>query len=217
MRAVPKYIVVLASGPLGENNTFPEYHNNMYLGGHTRMLAAVRILQHNSNLEMTLVGGFNPDVSEDVPMSNKLDDMASFLYSRTPSARLHSVCSLPCTRHNFKAVFASWKADGIKLVGNEVGILTNAYHLPRAKLFAEREATEFEQYKHLEFMSISAEEILGISLETIAAADPAAYAKRIASELQGVSQIIDGTYADGCLSHAWSLESAPRSITLSRL
>ncbi len=181
-------VVVLAPGSIGPDDRFANFQDDIYVGGQVRMEAAAQVLKSNPGIEMTLVGGYN-----------RARDMGRFLLARVPDANLRFVSSLPCTRHNFEAVLADWEFDNVEIGAGEVGILTNAYHSKRAEIFARLAIESIQRYQHVRFVPMIAEDILGLSIDSIVEDSEDAYAARLASEYCGVEQIRAGTYIDSCL------------------
>ena len=207
----PRKIIVLASSPLQQNGEFANFYNGEYLGGQIRMDAAVHIAQENPDTEFILVGGYNAPSEGDIDTSNKVNDMAAFLKRNAPDVHLQLVYSLPCTHHNFVAVFNSPEID---LRDQELGILTNAYHLPRALVFALQAAEATDTVGLFQFVPISAEEVLNRSIESIVGNKADQYESRMQSEVQGLLQLRSGTYTDSCTCLAENGKQLHRAITL---
>jgi hypothetical protein len=183
---------------MGPDGNFPDFKNGMYLGGHVRMRAAAKIAKDSPETEITLVGGYNklPDPNPDT--SNKANDMAQFVRSVIPHANLRLVYSLPCTHHDFIASFNAWRAENIEI--EEVGILTNAYHMKRAEAFAHRAAALLGLGSSVRFIPVPAEAVLGEPIETIVGDRQVEYNTRLKSEAQGIIDLNSGNYRDNCLN-----------------
>lgn len=203
-------IIVLAAGALEEGGEFANFKDGMYLGGQVRLEAAVEVSRSAPGTQLTLVGGYNKVTEGDPQASNKVKDMASFILGQNPSAALQRVCSLPCTHHNFVAVFNHWAAAGVTV--NQVGILTNGYHMARAEEFAARAAAASSQYAGVELVPLAAEEILERPIASIIGERHEEYAARLASESRGLEQLRAGTYDESCL--AANAESLKPLLTL---
>jgi len=194
-----KKIVVLSTSPLQPDGTFLNFQDGMYLGGHVRMEAAVKIAQNNPSIELVLTGGYNKLGEGDVQTSNKVNDMASFLRLHCPGAIMNTVYSLPCTHHNFVALLNEWHSQGIR--PSEVGVLTNEYHMPRALEFARQALAKVDPESQLQFMPVFAEQILGKTVAECVGEDGMdAYQTRLESEARGLAQLRSGSYQDNCLS-----------------
>lgn len=191
-------IIVLAASAIGSDGKFVDFKDGMYLGGQIRLEAAAQVASDRPDAELTLVGGYNKTIEGNSQFSNRVRDMHSFIASRCPGAKLVPVYSLPCTYHNFVAVFNSWASGNIE--ADKVGILTNTYHMKRASAVATRAAAHFKQYAHLQFIPLSAEGILERSIESIIREREEQYAARLESERHGLEQLSTGTYEDSCLT-----------------
>ena len=71
------------------------------------MEAVAEIFKSNKNTEFIIVGGYDPNTENDV--SQKVTDMECFLKERCENINIKSIKSLPCTFHNFVAIFNTWE------------------------------------------------------------------------------------------------------------
>jgi hypothetical protein len=191
-------IIVLSSEPLQPDGKFPDFKNGMYLGGNVRMRAAAKIAKDSPETEITLVGGYNKLPNPNPDTSDKVNDMASFVRASVPNANLRLVYSLPCSYHDFIAVFNTWKAENIQV--QEVGILTNAYHLKRAEAFAHRAAKLMGIDQTIRFVPMAAEEILQEPIDAIVGDRQDEYNARLKGEAKGIIDLHSGQYHDNCLN-----------------
>lgn len=195
-----KYNIVIVLCPSkreGKAKKFPEFKDGMYLGGQTRMDAAVKIYKDNKNAQIILVGGYNENSAE----SDKVTHMKQFLEERCgKNINISLRPSLPCTRHNFIAIFNMWKKNKAtfkKLKNTKIGLLTNFYHLPRALRFWSELVNQKEFAGIPTPLPINAESITGDSSEAYIRFIE--YLFRIRSEKEGLKDIEDGQYRDDCL------------------
>lgn len=144
-------IIVLCPDKKGDNGKFPEFKNGKYLGGQTRMDAAVEISKESNKTKFILVGGYNEDdgvISSTYYMaSQKTTDMQDFMKEKGARNEIKIVNSLPCTRHNLIAIFNE-RMEELSNTDFNIGLLTNFYHLPRAlNLWTKlaKEEKEFEK------------------------------------------------------------------------
>jgi hypothetical protein len=191
-------IVVLSSSPLQENGQFANFENGLYLGGQVRMEAAAYLAERAVETEFILVGGYNKEGQGDPTTSDKVNDMAAFLMNKAPDANIRSIYSLPCTHHNFVAVFRDCLRRDAQ--GGDLGILTNEYHMPRALEFARQAAGAFNLQDRLRFVPVPAETVLGTTIESIVGDRLDEYTARVESEQRGLRQLQEGSYEDSCLT-----------------
>src|SRR3989344_5163902 len=129
------YIIVL-NPDKKIHGQFPNFKDGKYLGGATRMAAAITIAKENQFSEIILVGGYNEDNGKDkstfFQKSQKVEDMKDYLNENKIKNSIVTINSLPCTKHNLIAVFNKYQK---KFENKKVGILTNKYHLSRALQF----------------------------------------------------------------------------------
>lgn len=196
-------IIVLAAESFESDSQFANFHDGMYLGGQVRFEAAAKIATEFPSVEMVLVGGYNRPGQGDSSISDKVDAMMRFIGERAPQAWLSPVYSLPCTYHNFVAVFDSWQRQTEEI--SRVGILSNSFHLPRAQAWAERVAKAAYPDRSVTFVLMSAEEILEVDIKSIVGNRQDEYAARLSSEARGLRQIREGTYQDSCLHSNFSI------------
>ena len=131
-----KYNIIIVLCPEKKfNGKFPEFKNGKYLGGQTRMDAAVMVCQKNKKAKIILVGGYNKDNGEEnnfYKESKKTMDMKEYLISKgIDEKQIFIVNSLPCTKHNLIAIFNKYRNDLIRSKSSSIAIITNEYHLPR--------------------------------------------------------------------------------------
>jgi hypothetical protein len=224
MSVSPEHVVVLAPGAIETNGLFADVQDDTYLGGQVRLEAAAELARSDLSVELTLVGGYNKIGEGDPNTSRKVTDMARFILGHAPEAQVDSVFSLPCTRHNFIAILNKWAQSDMKV--EEIGILTNDYHLPRALELAERAAFDTEDYGSVRFTPVSAEDLLGLTGEQHYGQSQGAYLARLASEARGLAELHSGQYVDSCLTenleqlrfvlaeHAFSLLAADEYETV---
>jgi hypothetical protein len=154
------YVIVLCAWTM-INNKFPQFLNGEYLGGQTRMDAAVIVAKQNPKTKIILVGGYNEDnydKSDYYKKSQKTENMKTFMHENGVEKYVHNnnkkeeriitVESLPCTRHNLIAVFNEYKEEFSKKDAR-IGLLTNFYHLPRALNFWEKLTKNEEDFKKI--------------------------------------------------------------------
>lgn len=189
-------IIVPAPGPLGPDGRFPDTLNGLYLGGQLRMDAAVALCRQNPRTAFVLTGGFNRPDQGYWNSSEQVHAMAWHIEKTVSKPKLELVYSLPCTHHNFVAVFQSWQG---RTTPKHIGILTNAYHMPRAMELAERSAKKILPGS-VKFEPLIAETILGTEHDVTAA-----YCARALSEQEGLDDLRHGRYTDRCLTsqYAW--------------
>lgn len=191
-------IIILAADNLEQDGTFANFKDGLYAGGQVRMEAAVKIVQDRPEAEITLVGGYDTPAESMSMTSSEVNDMIGFMRKHCPHAMLQPIYSLPCTHHNFVAVFNTWATDNTGV--DRISILTNNYHLARARAFAQLAAASFEQYAHVQIELLDAEEILAKPIESIVGDRHDEYTTRLQHEEIGLKQLEDGTYKDSCLT-----------------
>jgi len=202
-----KYDIVIVLCPDKKNlyGKFPEFKNGKYLGGQTRMNAAVVLSQENKKTIFILVGGHNEDDgitdSDYYKKSQKTADMRQyFLEKGIENKRLKIVNSLPCTKHNLVAVFKKYSKRLDKKKKLKIGLLTNFYHLPRALNFWRNLVCD-------EFQSI-VKNPTAIIAESIIGGDRPYYKEyeyflRLESELKGLIDLNTDRYKDKCLKEGF--------------
>lgn len=180
---------------MGEDGKFPEYHRGMYLGGQTRMDAAVELYKNNKLAKFIVVGGLNKDCNN-IEDSEKTSSMKKYLEKECKEINVTSINSLPCTKHNFVAIFAYWEENSQEdLSKKTVGVLTNHYHLPRSLKFLSLAQKEFLLSNNPIFNPIAAESVI---------CQPEVYIKKQEyeltsnSEVRGMGDMERGLYRD-CL------------------
>ena len=182
-------------------NVFPEFSNGMYLGGQTRMDAAIELFKNNKETNFVVVGGYDPtDNNNKVnEKSKKVDDMESFLREKCPDIKLVGVKSLPCTMHNLVAVFNTWiNKDKINLENKNIGILTNFYHLPRTLRFALKAKMKISPNNISDFIPICAESLANLQDNNMYTRNTE-YLLRLESERKGLRDLESDSYKDDCL------------------
>lgn len=192
-----KYDLVIVLCPSKRDKTFSEFKENMYLGGQTRMDAAVKLYENNHKAQFILVGGYKKREEE----SDKVDGMQQFLKEKCGQS-INTLLrpSLPCTRHNLIAIFNVWKKHKVffdKLKSKKIGVLTNFYHLPRALRFWSELVNQGDFIGIPNPFPISAESITGDSGE--AYIRYIEYLLRINGEVKGLKDIEEAQYDDSCL------------------
>jgi len=190
-------IIVLSSTLLQEDGRFGNFEDGMYIGGQVRIEAAVHIAQKYPLIEFTLASGYNKSGHGDIETSEKVDQMAAFILARAPMANIQKVYSLPCTYHNFVAALRRYRSS---FESQEVGILTNEYHLRRALEFANLAAQTLGYTEQSKFIPIAAEEVLSLQIRAIIGERTGEYAERVRSEAHGLKQLRAGLYEDSCLT-----------------
>lgn len=193
----PRKVIILAAEPMRPDGTFAEFDKGMYLGGQVRMDAAVHIAKKAPATEFIIVGGYNRPSEGDVNMSNKVQSMAQFLRSHCDNPHLELIYSLPCTRHNFIALFHYWRSTGQQ--PTEAGVLSATWQLTRAQIFATEISQMFRYKQPTNFVPLMAEEILGLPATNIAGSHQEEYLARLAVEKRGLGQLYNNTYQDSCL------------------
>jgi hypothetical protein len=190
-------VIVLAASPFEADGKFAEFKGGMYLGGQTRIEAATQLSRDDPSVELILVGGYNKPSEGAITTSQKVTDMSRFILGQLPDALIHPVLSLPCTRHNFVAVLNDLAAHNLDV--DEIGVLTNGYHMARALVFAEQASEATKRYSKTHFVPMVAESILGSDLSGLIA-NSEQYRARLVSEERGLRQALSGTYTDSCLT-----------------
>lgn len=193
------YIIVLC--PWKKiNGKFPEFLGGEYLGGQTRMDAAVELAKENKETIFILVGGYNED--DDINDSNyykesqKTSDMKKHMVDNGINGdRIETVESLPCSKHNLVAIFNKYKEE-FKDKNLRIGLLTNFYHLPRALCFWHKLVKEEFNDIIENPIPIPAESIIGEQERYIHQHE---YIVVLEKELKGIRELIINEYNDGCL------------------
>ncbi|MFA6271683.1 MAG: ElyC/SanA/YdcF family protein [Patescibacteria group bacterium] len=185
------FIIVLNPSVVDTDCKFTEFEKGQYLGGQTRMEAALKLSEVNKNTEFILVGGYDQNSSQ----SKKVDDMANFLKNRNEKINIIKRLSLPCSHHNFIAVFNEYYKD---LIGKKVGLLTNFYHLPRSLMFYSEVVNKEEKFKVIPtLIPICAESLVDNS--DVLSMRYIEYISRINSEIKGLGDNEKGKYFDNCM------------------
>ncbi len=190
-------IIVLCASARSDDGKFVEFEKGQYLGGQTRMDAAVKLYKDNHKAQFILVGGYNKNEEK----SDKVNGMQQFLEEKCGQDVDTLLCpSLPCTRHNLIAIFNTWKKNKVffdKLKNKKIGVLTNFYHLPRALRFWSELVSQEEFAGIPTPFPISAESIIGDSGE--AHIRFIEYLLRINGEVKGLKDIEEAHYGDKCI------------------
>lgn len=206
-------IFVLSPGRANPDGGFADYGDDgSYIGGQIRMNAAVQMIRDRPEDQFFLVGGLDTDALL-APYSQKAQDMSRFICSTLQDEepevwhRAGPVPSLPCTYHNFIAALRELNDPRLMEPGTvNIGVLTNAYHIPRSQLFATQAKHDmFDLNPNIRadvtFTWHAAEDILQTPMPYSVKDDPEAYAafkKRIAMEERGLLDIDLGRYDDSC-------------------
>jgi len=191
------YIIVLCSEKKDKNGKFPEFLDGKYLGGQTRMNAAVEMYKENKEAEFIIVGGYD----ENGEGSKKVEDMYEFLTNECQNIKIFKCPSLPCTFHNLVAIFNTWRKHNIKLENKKIGLLTNFYHLPRALRFWS-ELNRKEEFKNIFIpcpIPISAESVVQNISSEMYNERSGEYLSTLMSEAEGFKDIEKDSYTDNCL------------------
>ena len=198
------FIIILCAAAANVEGKFPNFLNGMYLGGEVRIKAAAKLLDIYPETNFIVAGGFNEKNIGIAGTSKKVDDIVDFLKDENRKASVQEIYSLPCTHHNFVAVFNYWKSN--KIYPHNIGILTNEYHLPRALKFADLNAQSILPDRNLSFTPIAAESFYTAMVHELSLADErAAYLKRQEHEKAGLEKINAGDYTDYCLTRDFGL------------
>lgn len=194
-----EYDMVIVLCPAERNKLdrkFPEYdENGKYLGGQTRMDAVVGIYKRNPYSKFIVVGGLDK-MTQRLEESLKTKDMKEYLEEKCDTVDVERINSLPCTKHNFIAIFIRWAEQNINLENKRIGVLTNYFHLPRSLKFLSDALMEYKIGGNPIFIPIAAESIV---------CQPEIYIKRqeyfltLKSEVGGMEDMENGIYKDGCL------------------
>jgi hypothetical protein len=200
LSTIPRKVVILAAEPMQADGTFAEFEKGMYLGGHTRMEAAVHVAKLIPSTEFIIVGGYNRPGEGDPKTSNKVNSMAAFMRAHIREPHLELVYSLPCTHHNFIALYHYLQITGQR--PEEIGLLTSTWQIVRAMEFASQAAQLFQHIDPIRFTIFPAEQILNTTVEAVVGDRMPEYDKRMASERRGLGQIIDETYEDSCIKYS---------------
>lgn len=196
------YIIVLSGAAKNLDGKFVNSEGGMYIGTESRIIAAAKLIEKYPSAEFIVVGGYNEKNVGIADTSKKVDDVVDSLKEKYSNAKIQEIYSLPCTHHNFVATFNYWKIN--KIAPRRVGIVTNAYHMPRALEFAKRCAADIIPDIDISFHPIPAEEIAEVQIEDnlMKRSD---YRTRVTYEETGLAQIINGTYRDSCLTSVYPL------------
>lgn len=190
-------IIVLCPSKKNKEGKFPEFLNGEYLGGQTRMDAAVEIYKENEKARFILVGGYNEDngITDYYRESQKTTDMEEYMIDNgVEKNNIRTVNSLPCTRHNLIAIFNTYKK---KLDGRNIGLLTNFYHMARALRFWTKLVKEIKEFMEIQSFpkSIIAESIIGGGERYIRYCE---YISTLEGEIKGLIDIEKNLYRDNC-------------------
>lgn len=191
------YIIVLCSEKKDKNGKFPEFLDGKYLGGQTRMDAAIEVYKENKEAEFIIVGGYDKNGEG----SQKIEDMYEFLTNKCQNIKIFKRPSLPCTFHNLVAIFNMWREYDIKLENKKIGLLTNFYHLPRALRFW-GELRKNEEFKNIIVscpIPISAESVIQNIPSEMYNEKSNEYLSALMGEVEGLKDIEKDSYTDNCL------------------
>lgn len=191
-------VIVLSPSERNEFGKFIEYEKSgVYLGGQTRMDAAVEICKKNMQARIIVVGGLK-EGCKSMDDSYKTKGMKDYLEEKCGNdVHVERVNSLPCTKHNFISVLIKLTADGEDLNFKKIGILTNYYHLPRAWKFLSHALGEYKISGKPIFIPIAAESI--VDQHEIYSGKKQEYLLRLEDEVRGIKMCELGEYKDGCL------------------
>jgi hypothetical protein len=195
------YDIVIVLCPEERDKTtdrFPEYNkkDGSYLGGQTRMDAAVALYKRNKSTKFFVVGGLDKRCKT-LCDSVKTKGMKDYLVEECgKDIVVTRINSLPCTRHNFIATFVDWKSQSLTLENKIVGILTNFYHLPRSFKFLGQVLQNYKIDGNPLFIPIAAESIV---CQPEIYINNQEYLLTLKNEVQGMQVIEDYAYKDGCL------------------
>lgn len=194
-----EYDIVIVLCPAERNKLdrkFPEYdENGKYLGGQTRMDAAVEIYKRSPHAKFIVVGGLDK-MPKDLEESVKTQDMKEYLEEKCGAVDVERINSLPCTKHNFIAIFIRWAERNVNLNNKKVGVLTNYFHLPRSFKFLSHALVEYKIDGNPIFIPIAAESIVCQPEIYIKSQE---YLLTLKSEVEGMQAIENDKYKDGCL------------------
>ncbi len=195
-----RQVVHVLSPGLSSRGDIVDFVGNNYVGGFTRMLAAVQIAQTHPDFEICMVGGGDATPETFSPLSAKTQQMANFVCRRGIDVeQVTELTSLPCTFHNMVAILLSGLEDRIHGISPPLRILTNGYHIQRGELLARAAWSDVTySFGSPKITWLHAEEIMGISEDDLGTAAPEAYRARLDLEAQGMTDLGAGTYTDSC-------------------
>jgi hypothetical protein len=197
------YIIILSAAAENIDGKFPNFLNGVYLGGEVRVKAAAKLLDEYPDTDFIVAGGYNEKNVGIAGTSKKVDDIVEFLRASNHKAKIQEVYSLPCTHHNFVAVFNYWRNN--KISPKRVGILSNEYHLPRAMAFANILSPTMLPGSEITFVPLAAETVDASLILKLDEVSQAAYTRRLEYEKTGLQKIRSGMYADYCLTRDFEL------------
>lgn len=184
------YVIILCADKKDESGVFPDTRDGKYIGGSSRMSAALKYSLDHPETTYIVVGGFDKNGRK----SQKVDDMADYLKEGNTSIKIVTVPSLPCTHHNFVAIFNKMQDE---LVGKSIAIFTSHHHLPRAlALYNRLVEKEFPKMPMAHVLCAEAFEENGVK-SIIENAE--SYFKRFALEAEGLFDLESNRYLDYCL------------------
>lgn len=207
---LPKYnIVVLLCASSLNRGYFDEFSKDgSYLGGQTRMQAAVDISPRVKTF--ILVGG-GADETEESKKWKKTQDMEKFLKENKVKSTLIKIVSTSDTLGNFRGIYKCFVDVGLLGSGKkerdekeiiEIGVLTNFYHLPRAMRFA---WDTFKRTK-VRFYPIVAESVIKKQPPTYLEHIPA-FISVIFNDIKGLKDWEEGNYRKQILNkEKWNEE-----------
>lgn len=189
-------VVVLSSARTDAKGKFKDVDadktgKEIYLGGASRMQAAVEAFKQNPKAAFIMLGGI--DVLNNGELFYKTGQMAEFMKQHCQGINIQAIDSLPCTRHNLIALGNSALLGAYK----RVGLLSNDYHEARIEAFLESlRHRENVVMPDLQFVS---PRDFGVS-EGVEQSDKK-YQERIRLEANGVAHIEQhpSQYHDSCL------------------
>jgi hypothetical protein len=200
-------IVVLSPGlPNQSSGHFENYPGATYVGAEIRMDAAGETALRHPDADLYVVGGIDPKGPRDFmsPLtSRKTQHMRQYIASfEERQRRIVEVPSLPCTYHNFVALFNHLSGEGVLSEPSvKLRVLTNAYHIARAQAHLPAALKQVEPTATVpDIAFIDAESVLGLPHDAGRMPYPELYDRRIEWEAKGVSDIQSGGYTDSCFA-----------------
>lgn len=198
------FIIILSATAKDAESNYLDIQDGMYVGAAVRMAAAAKLIERYSETNFIVVGGYNEANKGIVATSKKVDDIVDNLKISAPGSKIQEVYSLPCTHHNFVAVFNYWKHN--KVYPQRVGIFSNDYHLPRSLAFAENLSVVMLPDRDIIFEPLVAESFLeDTEIPLSDDTTRASYERRIRYEKVGLEELQNGEYVDFCLTKDFEL------------
>ena len=181
------YVIILCPSALNSEGKFDELSSDgSYLGGQTRMQAAVDLYKSDKVKNLIVVGG-GIDEQNQRKKWRKVNDMRKFLMNNNiPPENIIRISSKADTHGNLRAVYKTFRD---KLKNKSVGILTNFYHLPRTMRFTYDSQFKWENV----FIPICAESVIKSMPLTYLQRIPELLL-RIANDIKGIKDWEEGKY-----------------------